>query len=284
MTYPQARTATRSGSTATARSGSMTHTTAPLRARTVSCSASRTPPGQWCSAGRSHRTRENCWRSMPTVSGSHRLLKAVTAAHAGVADGPLRVAVPRHTRRSRPCPGVQIPSGRALWLVAAGHTVWLEADGERSSSTLWRLQGPDATPTADGRYPANSDQGADIGEAPPTHAGNAAIGIYPCVTSPAYTSPVNAPQQIIRLSPDTAKQQTVPTVPAPPDGDSYGIGPPGVALGRAFYFSSSRTRLPRRRPSTNRPGPRRALPRNAAGTPAATVGPARCQTSPGAAT
>lgn len=77
MTYPQARTATRSGSTATARSGSMTHTTAPLRARTVSCSASRTPPGQWCSAGRSHRTRENCWRSMPTVSGSHRLLKAV---------------------------------------------------------------------------------------------------------------------------------------------------------------------------------------------------------------
>jgi hypothetical protein len=77
-----------------------------------------------------------------------------------------------------PVPVFKIPSGRALWLVAAGHTVWLEADGERSRSTLWRLQGPDATPTAPGRYPANSDQGADIGEAPPTHAGNAAIGIY----------------------------------------------------------------------------------------------------------
>ncbi len=129
----------------------------------------------------------------------------------------------------------KIPSGRAHWLVAAGHTVWLEADSERGRSTLWRLQGPDATPTAHGSYPANSDQGADIGEAPPTHAGNAAIGIY-YVTSPAYTSPVNAPQQIIRLSPDAAEQQTVATVPAAPNGDSYGIGPPGAALGRTFYF------------------------------------------------
>jgi hypothetical protein len=129
----------------------------------------------------------------------------------------------------------KIPSGRALWLVAAGHTVWLEADRERSRSTLWLLQGPDATPTAHGRYPANSDQGADIGETPPTHAGNAAIGIY-YVTSPAYTSPLNAPQQIIRLSPGAAKQRTVATVPAPPHGDSYGVGPPGVALGRTFYF------------------------------------------------
>lgn len=136
---------------------------------------------------------------------------------------------------SAPVPVFKIPSGRALWLVAVGHTVWLEADHERTRSTLWRLQGPDARPVAHGRYPADSDQGADIGEAPPTHAGNAAIGIY-YVTSPAYTSPLNAPQQIIRLSPDAAKQQTVATVPAPPNGDSYGIGPPGVALGRTFYF------------------------------------------------
>jgi hypothetical protein len=134
-----------------------------------------------------------------------------------------------------PVPVFKIFSGRAHWLVATGHTVWLEADGERSRSTLWRLQGPDATPTALGQYPARSAQGGDIGEAPPTHAGNAAIGIY-YVTSAAYTAPVNAPQQIIRLSPDAAKEQTVATVPAPPDGDSYGTGPPGVALGRTFYF------------------------------------------------
>ena len=84
-------------------------------------------------------------------------------------------------------------------------------------------------------YPANADESADLGESPPTHAGNSTIGIY-YVTSAAYESSVNEPQQIVRLSPNTAAQRTFASVPAPPDGDSYGEGPPSVALGRSFYF------------------------------------------------
>lgn len=128
-----------------------------------------------------------------------------------------------------------IPSGNALWLVAAEHTVWLESHGVHGRSELWRLQGPQARPAFHDAYPANSDQGADIGEAPPTHAGNATLGIY-YVNDPGPASPPGTEQQIIHLSPDAATQQTVATVPAPTDLEDEGLGPPGVALGRSFYF------------------------------------------------
>ena len=128
-----------------------------------------------------------------------------------------------------------IPSGNALWLVAADHTVWLESRGAHGRFELWRLQGPNATPTFHGTYPVNTDQGVDIGEAPPTHAGNATIGIY-YVNDPGPASPPGTPQQIIRLSPDAPTQRAVATVPAPPDVTGYGAGPPAVALGHSFYF------------------------------------------------
>jgi hypothetical protein len=130
--------------------------------------------------------------------------------------------------------GFKIGAGGARWLVAAGHTVWLAANHAQNGSTLWRLHGPNATPTFHGVYPRDADQGVDIGPAPSTHAGNAAIGIY-YVANPGYGSPASGSQQVIRLSPDSAKQQTVATVPAPPDVGSYGPQPPAVALGRSFY-------------------------------------------------
>jgi hypothetical protein len=133
----------------------------------------------------------------------------------------------------------EIGAGGAAWLVAAGHTVWLDTglqDRNRHDRfVLWRLHGPKATPTLHGSYAPNTDQGDDLGEDPPTHAGNDALGIY-YVADPGFGSPENARQQIIRLSPDAAKEQAVATVPSPPDIDSYADGPGGVALGRSFYF------------------------------------------------
>ena len=102
-------------------------------------------------------------------------------------------------------------------------------------STLWRLEGPGATPTFHGRYAKGSDQGGDIGEPPPTHAGNGAIGIY-YVADPGLDSASGAPQRVMWLSPSAAEQRQVATVPAPADVGSYGDMPPGVALGRSFYF------------------------------------------------
>jgi hypothetical protein len=131
----------------------------------------------------------------------------------------------------------KIPGGSALWLVAAGHAVWLESGGPRSRSRfdLWRLQGPSAKPTYHGSYPANTNQGGDIGEAQPTHAGNAAIGIY-YVNNPGPASPIVTGQQIISLSPNAAIQRTIATIRPQTAVEIYGEGPPAVALGRSFYF------------------------------------------------
>ena len=152
--------------------------------------------------------------------------------------------IARYQSLYRITPGARTPvavfntGGAARWLVAAGDTVWFEtgyANQGTNAYKLWRLQGGNARPTLLGHYPANVDESAELGESPPTHAGNSTIGIY-YVTSAAYESSQNEPQQIIRLSPDAATQRTFASVPAPPDGDSYGEGPPGVALGRSFYF------------------------------------------------
>ncbi len=129
----------------------------------------------------------------------------------------------------RPVRILTIRPGGAYWLVAADHTVWLETHG----GVLWRVRG--STSTRLGRYRADGNQGADIGEAPPTHAGNATIGVY-FVSSTGFDSAVSAPQEIVRLSVDAARQRTVAQVPAPPEGDSYATAPPAVAIGRFFYF------------------------------------------------
>jgi hypothetical protein len=186
------------------------------------------------------------------ISGMTRALLAVNSEGVWLAPsiesgGPLhasRSQIARYQSLYRITPRARAPvpvfntGGAARWLVAAGDTVWLEtgyANHGPNPYKLWRLQGENARPTLLGHYPANADESADIGESPPTHAGNSTIGIY-YVTSAAYESSLNEPQQIIRLSPDTATQHTFASVPAAPDGDSYGEGPPGVALGRSFYF------------------------------------------------
>ena len=130
-----------------------------------------------------------------------------------------------------------IPGGSALWLVATDHTVWLESGGPRARLPfeLWRLQGPRAKPSYDGSYPAGTDQGGDFGEAQPTHAGIAGIGIC-FVNNPAPWSPTVRGQQIIELSPDAATQRTIATVRPRTAIDPYGEGPPAVAVGRSFYF------------------------------------------------
>jgi hypothetical protein len=119
-----------------------------------------------------------------------------------------------------------IPPGGAGWLVAAGHTVWVEANGVRD---VWRVTGRSATPTPLGRYPANSDQNGEYGAGAPTYTGNSSIGIY-------YVLDETSTQRIVRVSPTAGGIEHVTTVKAPPTVSRYAPGPPAVTLGRSFYF------------------------------------------------
>jgi hypothetical protein len=186
------------------------------------------------------------------IPGMTRALLAVNSEGAwlapsiesGTPDHASRSQIPRYQSLYRITPGARTPGpvlntgGAARWLVAAGDTVWLETGYSNHGTNpykLWRLQGENTHPTLLGHYPTNADESADLGESPPTHAGNSTIGIY-YVTSPAYYSDPNTAQQIIRLSPNTATQRTFASMPPPPHGDTPSEGPPGVALGRSFYF------------------------------------------------
>jgi hypothetical protein len=130
--------------------------------------------------------------------------------------------------------------GGALWLVASGHTVWLEANRDPKLATLWRLTGISAEPTLLGSYAPNSTQGGEYGAGAPTYAGNAAIGIYYVLDPNDYTvnsrtRQVVRPQQVIRLVPNAPIQHKVATVQSP-TSELYAPPPPAVALGRSFYF------------------------------------------------
>lgn len=121
-----------------------------------------------------------------------------------------------------------IGSGGAFWLVASGHTVWLDA---RSATkfVLWRLEGKDARATRHGPHPANTSPGIEYGTDGPNIAGNAKIGIYYVVNG-------NGTQRIVRVSPDAPTQRTLATVRAPTTVSNYGTPPSAVALTRAFFF------------------------------------------------
>jgi hypothetical protein len=126
-----------------------------------------------------------------------------------------------------------VGSRGALWLVAQGHTVWLE-DGNISTRTqLWKLNGVSATPQLLGAYPARSTQGGEYGEGPPTYAGNAAIGIH-YVSNPYNSTADPTTQQIVRLAPDAPTGRTVAMVHA--RTSQLYAQTAGVALGNSFYF------------------------------------------------
>lgn len=121
-----------------------------------------------------------------------------------------------------------IGSGGASWLVASGHTVWLDARSA-PNSVLWPFDGPDAAPTLHGQYPANTAPGIEYGSDGPNVAGNAKIGIYYVVNG-------ERTQRIVRLSPNAPTERTVATVRAPATVTNYGVPPSAVALTKAFFF------------------------------------------------
>ena len=128
-------------------------------------------------------------------------------------------------------------NGDALWLVASGHSVWLDANHNPRAGTLWRLTGMSAKASLIGAYPARSTEGGEYGEGAPTYAGNGAIGIYYVTAN--FPATGAATQRITRLSPDAAIAQTVAAIPVPASvtPNSFGFSSPAaVSVGRSFFF------------------------------------------------
>jgi hypothetical protein len=135
-------------------------------------------------------------------------------------------------------PTRELTVGSADWLVASGHTAWLESrtvtGRQRIKSTLWRVTGPRGTAFALGTYEHPFDQSVEISANLITHAGNSKLGIF-YVNPPNSSSLSNSSEQIVRLDPNAAKQ-TVVIKDLQPANTSDMIGLPAAALGRSVYF------------------------------------------------
>lgn len=141
-------------------------------------------------------------------------------------------------------PGMSVPDRPFLvgaggyWMVAAGHSVWIDASQSRGASHLWHLTGTPAHPALRARPVASGDECYEMGEGQPSTVGDSQTGIY-CVDLTEsgghiqrFDAVTGAPRQIADSALGTNSQQ---------DEDD-GAGP-AVALGRSDFFLVGENRL-----------------------------------------
>ena len=95
--------------------------------------------------------------------------------------------------------------GFALWLVASGDTVWLEAQPRPVSrtATIWALRGPDATPI----WQRSATAVTELAVGTPKTVGDGADGLWT-----AYVTLSPPRQRILRLNPATGTVAAVATI------------------------------------------------------------------------
>jgi hypothetical protein len=121
---------------------------------------------------------------------------------------------------------VKLPG--ANWLVASGHTVWLDLAAGTSPARVWRLQGPNASSATATRLPGAS-RCAQYGTGPAKIVGDPTIGVS-CVVGTG---------QVVGLTPDAGAERTIATIRAPYSTGASGppqAALPGAALGRSFFY------------------------------------------------
>jgi hypothetical protein len=119
----------------------------------------------------------------------------------------------------------------AYWIVAAGHSVWVDQSDGRKPSRLWRLVGAGAAAALSARpVPSGADCG-EMGEGQPSTAGDAQVGIY-CIALSETGGKLQG------FGSDTGSAHST-AVPALRQGaaSAYDSGPgPAVVLGHSVFF------------------------------------------------
>jgi hypothetical protein len=125
-----------------------------------------------------------------------------------------------------------IPRSGAFWLVASGHTVWLNLE-----STLWRLDGPRATDKFHATYGgAQRFNQLEPATGDPTFAGNTAVGLFEIVPGVGPKIVPGVGQNIIWISPSSGIWEPVATVKPPKSFDVVDAEPPAVLFHGSLFF------------------------------------------------
>jgi hypothetical protein len=142
----------------------------------------------------------------------------------------------------RVAPGMRAPEREltighwgALWLLASGHSVWLDISRVPRVSLLLGLTGPHARRRFAVSYPAIANDQLEPFEGGRVFAGSAADGLWYIARGPSPGDPVadNGPQRVVEVSPASGAGRTVATVAS---ADNSEVQPPAVVFDGSFYF------------------------------------------------
>ena len=114
----------------------------------------------------------------------------------------------------------------ARWLVAEGHSVWVDVTHYPKPSTLWRFDGPNARPAFQRRLGAALDYG-ELGYGEPGYAGGAG-GVWAVVP--------RSGQLVIRIDPNRGQSTRMATIHSQPSYETGELQPPLVVFHGAAYF------------------------------------------------
>jgi hypothetical protein len=114
----------------------------------------------------------------------------------------------------------------ARWLVAEGHSVWVDVSHYPKPSTLWRFDGPNARPLFQRSLGAALDYG-EFGYGEPGYAGGTA-GVWAVVPQGG--------QQVIRIDPNRGQATRMATIHSQPSYQTGELQPPLVVFRGAAYF------------------------------------------------
>ncbi|MGD1051212.1 MAG: hypothetical protein ABR947_09095 [Solirubrobacteraceae bacterium] len=145
------------------------------------------------------------------------------------ANGVYRVA----PGMSRPVLVTQLnPEDDVAWIVASGHSVWLDVNHAGRTETLMRFNGENRTAVLDVSARPRSNFDVDFGSGQPSYAGDATDGLWTVgVQLPDYPQ-----QRVARIDPTTGRSVTVATI-APPDGYQMEYrSPPVVLMDGSLFF------------------------------------------------
>lgn len=120
----------------------------------------------------------------------------------------------------------------ADWMLAAGHSVWIEINHAGKSETLWRLDGAHAKVVLEVQSNHRSGFG-EFGYGQRTVAGDAADGIW---TVTAGGGPQQGNQEVMRIDASTGRTSTLASVTPPGGNASVYNGIPVVVLDGSLFF------------------------------------------------
>jgi len=120
----------------------------------------------------------------------------------------------------------------AYWMLAAGHSLWLDVNHDGKSSTLLRFDGTSTNPALDIRAQFSAGFDVETGYQQIGYAGDSTAGIWTVVPQ----GPGQTQQRVVRIDPASGRPSQVASITPPGSFDMEYASVPVAVLGGSVFF------------------------------------------------